>query len=123
VAASVVIEFAKFLQEHQYSTEMWGSGYTSAESNGVCHDLTKWGQTTWQLPGEFLMLWSRSQDTQFLGDSELVYFINDLAYLLPNPFIEGDAEGFVLALATIVAENVESLYSVTIRQRVLYNAV
>ena len=122
VSALVVIEFAKFLQDHQYSTRMWDGGYTPEESNAVCHDLTQWAEGAWQLPGEFLMLWSRAEETQFSGDSELVYFVNDIAYLLPNPFIEGDAEGFVQTLSTIVAGHVETLYSVPIQQRVLYNA-
>lgn len=123
VAASVVIELAKFLQEHLYSTRMWDSGYTPAQSNEVCHDLTQWAEGVWQLPGEFLMLWSRAEETQFFGDSELVYFVNDIAYLLPNPFIEGDAEGFVQTLSTIVAGHVETLYGVPIQRRILYNAI
>ena len=123
LAKSVMMEFARFLRDHSYTTSMWDSGYTAADSNGVCHELTKWFQQTWGQAGEFLMLWSSVNDTQFSGDSELVYLVDGRAHLIPNPFIEGDAEGFVLALAAIVEGHDNTLYSVQIKQRILYNAV
>lgn len=123
MAQAPLLEFAKFLKEHNYTTQMWDGGYTPERSNGVCHQLTEWARQVFELPGEFLMLWSEVEGTQFTGDSELVYFSENLAHLVPNPFIEGDAEGFVVALATIISGASDTLYRVPIKQRVLYNAV
>lgn len=102
---------------------MWDDGYSSNDSNEVCHHLTQWIQSVWGVDGEFLMLWSEYEDAKFEGDSELAYFTDGLAHLMPNPFIEGDAEGFIVALATILEGAGDSLYRVSIGKRVLYNAV
>lgn len=123
MAQSVLLSFALFLKTHAYTTSMWEQGYSADDVNQVCHELTKWAQDELGLPGEFLVLWSRQDGITFSGDSELVYANGDKAYLLPNPFIEGDSEGFVVALTTIVAGNEATLYETEIGARVLYNAV
>jgi hypothetical protein len=120
---SILTAFAKFLQEHGYSTTMWEGGYRPEEANQVCHALTEWGQHTLQLDGEFLVLWTALVDTQFSGDNELIYVSHDKAYLIPNPFIEGDSEGFVSSLQRILHGKLEELYEVPMRRRILYNAV
>lgn len=123
MALSVLSAFAKFLNQHNYSTLMWESGYGQDAANDVCHELTAWARDVFQIDGEFLMLWTHREDTRFFGDSELAYAAAGKAYLVPNPFLEGDAEGFVTALHRIVENEVGELYAVDIQGRVLYNAV
>jgi hypothetical protein len=123
VTLSVLTAFAKFLSRHEYSTTMWENAYGAKDANDVCHELTLWTQNELQLDGEFLILWSRLDGTNFSGDNELVYVLDDHAYLIPNPFIEGDSEGFVVALQTIISRNYAELYRVQIQNRILYNAV
>ncbi|QQE77788.1 hypothetical protein [Alicyclobacillus sp. SO9] len=120
---SVLLSFAEFLRNHEYTTSMWENHYTSNDVNQVCHHLTKWAQTAFGLDGEFLILWSRQEGMNFEGDSELCYLTDGTAYLLPNPFIEGDAEGFVVALQGILHNDVSDLYETPVVSRVLYNAV
>jgi len=119
----VFSSFARFLEEHKYTTTMWETGYSAAQSNEICAALTQWGQSAMSLNGEFLMLWSEQVETKFRGDSELVYAVDGLAYLLPNPFLEGDSEGFLGALVHLVQGNQDDLYSTPIRSRILFNAV
>lgn len=123
MAQSVLLSFANFLKSHEYSTRMWEHGYTVEDVNQVCHELTTWAQTALELAGEFIVLWSERDDIYFSGDSELAYTVNGHAYLLPNPFIEGDSEGFVVALHTILAGHETQLFAMEIQARVLYNAV
>lgn len=120
---SPLTSFALFLRDHQYSTRMWENGYTPAEANGVCHHLTEWAQTNWALDGEFLMLWASREGAGFFGDSELVYVLGRKAHLIPNPFLEGDAEGFVVAFQKILSGELGELYSLSVAERVLFNAV
>lgn len=115
--------FARFLQENEYSTTMWESGYTPAEANEVCAGLTDWGQTQLGLKGEFLVLWSKQDGTQFSGDSELIYVQDGQAYLLPNPFLEGDPDGFLTSLLRILDGALAELYPIEIQSRILFNAV
>lgn len=123
MAQSVLLSFANFLKSHEYSTRMWEQGYQAEDVNEVCHELTEWAQTALELPGEFVVLWSRRDGIQFSGDSELAYTTDGHAYLVPNPFIEGDSEGFVVALNSILAGLADQLYETNIEARVLYNAV
>ncbi len=120
---SVLTAFAKFLKEHGYRTTMWEGGYSPEEVNQVCHALTEWATQTLQLDGEFLVLWTQLVDTQFSGDNELIYVSAGKSYLIPNPFIEGDSEGFVTSLQRILQGKVEELFEVSVRRRILYNAV
>jgi hypothetical protein len=123
MAPSVITEFVKFLRDHGYTTRMWEGGFTSDDVNKVCHELTVWGQTTFGLVGEFIVVWSVKNDIQFSGDCEMVYAAGASAYLIPNPFIEGDSEGFLTALTKIVQGIEKELYPVELKQRILYNAV
>lgn len=102
---------------------MWERGYTPAESNEVCAALTDWGQIQLGLQGEFLVLWSKQEGTHFSGDSELIYMQGAAAYLLPNPFLEGDSDGFLTALLRLLDGATEELYPTKIRSRILFNAV
>jgi hypothetical protein len=120
---SVLTAFARFLQERNYSTTMWEGGYSPEEVNQVCHALTEWALKTLQLDGEFLVLWTQLVDTEFSGDSELIYVSADKAYLVPNPFIEGEFEGFVTSLQRILQGKWEELFEVSVHRRILYNAV
>lgn len=123
VQPSAAMTFAKFLHTEKYDTRMWENGYTMNDVNGVCHALTTWGKDVFGLTGDFVMIWAVQDGIQFSGDSELAYVVDGRGFLLPNPFIEGDAEGFVVALAQIVQGDTAQLYAVTPRSRVLYNAV
>lgn len=116
-------EFAKFLQAHQYDTKMWEHGYSPDDVNEVCHELSAWASQTFGLQGEFIVLWAEQDGITFAGDSELAYADAGTGYLLPNPFIEGDVEGFVVGLQHIVNGDMGDLYQVEVRGRVLYNAV
>jgi hypothetical protein len=120
---SVITEFAKFLRDHGYTTRMWEGGFSSDDVNQVCHELTGWGKTTLGLTGEFIVLWSAKNGIEFSGDSELIYTTGEDAHLIPNPFIEGDSEGFVTAVTKIVQGFEKELYPVELRERILYNAV
>lgn len=120
---SVWMTFATFLKSNGFSASMWENGCTSDEANAVCHALTHWLQSEWELPGEFLLLWTRRDGIAFQGDHELVYAEDGLAYLLPNPFLEGDPEGFITMLQTILAGDRSTLFSVSLQSRLLYNAV
>lgn len=122
MALSVLTAFAKFLGENQYTTSMWENGYNSDEVNEVCHALTTWAQRVLDVTGEFLILWSSCNDTQFSGDNELIYAVDGAGYLIPNPFLEGDSEGFVTALQRILHDGLDELYTVEIHSRILYNA-
>lgn len=115
--------FARFLEEHQYSTTMWEKGYTTGQANEVCAALTEWGQRQLGLIGEFLILWSKQEGTRFSGDSELIYVQESQAYLLPNPFIEGDPDGFLTSLLRLLDGAADELYPASIRSRILFNAV
>jgi len=120
---SLLTAFAAFLKEHDYSTTMWEHGYTQDEANDVCHALTTWATEAQGLTGEFIMLWSMRDDLSFSGDSELAYAVAGCAYLFPNPFIEGDAEGFLSALQNVMNGRLDDLYQAPIESRLLYNAV
>lgn len=119
---SIWMAFAEFLQANGYDTKMWERGYTSDEANEVCHRMTTWWQHDLALSGECLMLWSTRDGIRFSGDSELVYALNGTGYLLPNPFLEGDAEGFLVTLQNIAAGKLSQLFATSLRGRVLYNA-
>lgn len=101
---------------------MWEHGYSSDDANEVCHRLSEWVQTALSLPGECLVLWSKQDGIRFTGDSELVYAMSGTAYLLPNPFLEGDPEGFIVAMQKIVEGHVSELFAIELQSRVLYNA-
>lgn len=119
----VFAAFARFLQEHEYSTMMWEKGYTPSEANEVCAALTEWGQVQLGLEGEFLVLWTKQVGTQFSGDSELIYLQGTEAFLLPNPFLEGDSDGFLTSLLRLRDGAAEELYPTKIQSRILFNAV
>lgn len=119
---NVLTSFAVFMRDHGYTTRMWENGYTAALANDVCHAMTEWFQTTFQSSGEFVVLWSNGDGVSFSGDSELVYLEDGIAYLVPNPYIEGDSEGFVTALMKIVHGYKVELYQTEVQNRVLYNA-
>lgn len=125
VVKNVLTSFAMFLKHKGYTTRLWENSFTSADVDAVCNALSEWAQTEWNLPGEFLMLWSRREHGMFVGDSELIYFesAESNAYLVPNPFLEGDAEGFVVAVQAIVNGRQSELYRVMIQAREMYNAV
>jgi hypothetical protein len=123
MSLSILASFAKFLQANQYSTSMWERGYDSAEVNEVCDRLTQWAKGELELQGEFLILWSALDGTQFSGDNELIYLQNGKAYLIPNPFIEGESEEFIAALQRILHGRFGELFEVPIQRRILYNAV
>lgn len=120
---SVSLSFAKFLQDHKYTTQMWETPYTFETVNDVCQRLSLWGRTELNLQGEFLVIWAEQVGDSFRGDNELVYLIQDKAYLLPNPFIEGDAQGFIAALAHILEGEWGEFYEISLRKRYGYNAV
>lgn len=123
MARSVVTSLAKFMQQHGYTTRMWEHGCTPEEANAVCYELTEWMRGELAVDGEFLLVWSKRQGTSFSGDNELCYLMEEKAYLMPNPFLEGDAEGFVVACQAIVSGRVNELYTTDVRERILYNAV
>jgi hypothetical protein len=123
MSLSVLAAFAKFLQDNQYSTRMWEGGYSSDDVNEVCHRLTQWAQRELGLPGEFLILWSELDGTRFSGDNELIYLADDRAFLVPNPFIEGESEEFIATLQRIVHGRFGELYEVPVQRRILFNAV
>ncbi|MHB1681809.1 MAG: hypothetical protein ACYCYO_03135 [Bacilli bacterium] len=120
---SVLLAFALFLQKHGYSTSMWEDGYTPDDANLVCREMAVFAHDTLGLQGDFIVLWAQSDGIVFSGDSEFAYCMNDRAYLMPNPFIEGDSEGFVASLLHIVNGASQQLYEVFVRHRVLYNAI
>jgi len=123
LATSVLLSFVKFLQSNQYSTSMWEKGYSPNESNEVCHRLTEWAQNELDSPGEFVMMWATLDDITFCGDSELAYTNDGNGYLVPNPFIEGDAEGFTAALQLVLQNQLQQLYTVQVNKRILFNAI
>jgi hypothetical protein len=123
MSLSLLASFAKFLQDNQYSTRMWEGGYGSAEVNEVCDRLTQWAKRDLGLTGEFLILWTALDGTQFSGDNELIYLVDDRAYLIPNPFIEGESEEFIATLQRIVHGRFGELFEVPMQRRILYNAV
>ncbi|PWI58357.1 hypothetical protein [Sulfoacidibacillus thermotolerans] len=120
---SIPLSFAKFLQAHVFSTTMWENGYDSDESNRVCAAMTEWAQRDLGISGEFVIIWSANQGAVFSGDCELAYLHANRAYLLPNPYLEGNAEGFIHALQKIVEGHWSELYDVPFSHRVLYNVV
>ncbi|MCY0875836.1 MAG: hypothetical protein OWT28_06160 [Firmicutes bacterium] len=122
MAKSIWMAFADFLKRHGYSTTMWESGYSCGDANEVCRHVTAWMQQDLSLPGECLMLWAKREGTSFSGDSELIYAVDDNGLLLPNPFLEGDAEGFITALQKIMEGKSNELFVIALQSRVLYNA-
>lgn len=120
---SVVMSFANFLQKQSFSTTMWDKGYGPDEVNKVCGEMTRFMQAELGIPGEFIVLWAESDGIIFYGDSELAYAVDERAYLLPNPYIEGDSEGFVSALLKITSGLQAELYDVPMKHRVLFNAI
>lgn len=123
MAISVLMLYGKLMKDHGYTTKMWEDGYGANEANDVCHELTKWAQEDLQLDGEFLVLWTYLNGTEFSGDNELVYVDAQGAYLIPNPFLEGDSEGFIVGMQKILNGDPSDLYEVSIQNRILYNAV
>lgn len=115
--------FVNFLENNGYSTSMWESGFNQNQANEVCAELTKWFSQDSGESGEFLILWSDGDGSSFFGDAELAYFTDGVAYVLPNPFVEGSAEAFFSALISVTNHHFEALYPTKIRKRVLYNAI
>lgn len=123
MSISPLVSFAKFLSEHQYNTSMWEHGTSPNEANSVCHELTEWGKREFQLPGEFIVLWSTQEGIHFSGDNELAYTVDGIAYLFPNPFLEGDSEGFISAFLRVLNGSFNQLFSCPIQSRILFNAI
>ena len=124
MSQSPAIPFAKFMQNHKYTTTMWEGGVLPSTTNDVCHAMTVWLQESLGASGEFITVWSHLDDVTFSGDNELAYVTSQgQAFLLPSPYIEGDAEGFIQCLRRILDEDFTSLFATTIGRRILYNAV
>ncbi len=123
MAISIAVSFAKFLRENAFSTSMWAGGYSPDDVNVVCEKMTEWAHEELRIKGEFLVLWGESDGIQFRGDRELGYVDGERAYLLPNPYIEGDSVGFITSMAKIVTGLQSELYDVIVIHRILHNAI
>lgn len=115
--------FARFLADHGYTTTMWENGFHSEDANEVCQTLSQWFQEKTHLDGEFLIIWGALDGVRFSGDAELAYFDGQQAYVMPNPFLEGNGDAFVAALDALAHDRKDLLYPAEIQKRILFNAV